>query len=499
MIQDANISLAYTIDNSEKKGELKMQHNNGNVSLSFYPEVMVEVGTKDAQTTKKIAQIPDHVFQLSDFTMIEMDAKDILVVTLSGSRSHCLVYFQADNDRTKFFNYIGQKVCLKHSDCNPCVFLLESLDSESSGVAPFMATVLPKPQSTTRISLSNIDTHGLMFKTDETVKEISAEQYRAMFDEEGRIHEDSGFPGVFFNVYVDPAVSGELWGLLLKPEDAKLTAAERKESNMKKRETYMAVKRQWQSTTRRQWNNHPELRKLVDTLEKDLKAHASLFSEFEHPKAVMKIAFNIFLTLSVYNWDGATYVEGLVTFLAPFLNSFVKDADETTVTKPNGEKAPIEEVEADLFSCFSSFYDQNELSDLVQTSKQPFLKSLFMAINGILEASLPELLQILYQKHAFSLDFLRDDCSKWFATCFESQDVRRLWMSSLSFTSTFQFFQCFTVSLLFSLIPAFMEMNPLNSEEFVRRFHKLKKNVDLNLLLVNTEKTRDLKPTTRSH
>lgn len=495
MNQDTSFRLRFTIDNSDKKdvsGELKMQHNNGNVSLSFYPEVVVDVGTKVSQATRKIAQIPDHVFQLSDFTMIKTDVKDTLRVSLSGSRSHCSVYFTADRDRVNFFTYISQKVCLKHSDCNPCVFLLESLDSESSGVAPFMTTALPQPGKRERISLSNIETHGLVFKTDSNVKRISAEEYRAMFDAEGRITPDAGFPRIFFNAYVDPAVSGELWGLLLNNEDAQLTAAERQENNLKKRETYTMVKKQWQSTTRRQWNNHPELRKLVNLLERDLKAHAALFSEFGNPKAVMKIAFNIFLTLSIYNWDGACYVEGLVTFLVPFLNSFVKDADETTATKPDGETVPVEEVEADLFSCFSSFYEQRELGDLVQRSNQSFLKKLFMAIGDILAGQFPELLQILYQKHAFSLDFLRNDCSKWFTTCFESEDVRRLWMSVRSFPSVYQFFQCFIVSMLFSLIPAFMEMNPLNSEEFVRRFHKLKKNLDLNLLLVNAEKILDL-------
>jgi hypothetical protein len=206
----------------------------------------------------------------------------------------------------------------------------------------------------------------------------------------------------------------------------------------------------------------------------------------------MKIAFNVFLTLSVYNRDGAAYVEGLVTFLAPFLTSFVLDADGDVATRPNGEVAPAEDVEADIFGCFSRFYEQNRLSDLVRPSRHPFLKQLFIAVGSLLEQHFPELLQLLYQKHAYSLDFLRDDCSKWFTACFEAEDIRRLWMSILSFSSPYQFFQCFTVSMLFSLAPLFLEINPLNCEEFVRRFHALKKRVHLNLLLVNTQKTRDI-------
>jgi hypothetical protein len=35
-------------------------------------------------------------------------------------------------------------------------------------------------------------------------------------------------------------------------------------------------------------------------------------------------------------------------------------------------------------------------------------------------------------------------------------------------------------------------MNPLNSEEFVRRFHNLKKKVELNLLLLNATKLMEI-------
>jgi hypothetical protein len=492
--QDASIRLCLSDDKKkDQQGLLKMQHNNGNVSLSFYPEVLLEVGARTRTQERRIAQIPDNVFQLSDFTMVEMDPADRLIVSLRGARSSCQLYFKRENDVTQFLDYIGQKVCLKHSDCNPCVFLLESLDASGSSVAPFLATVLPKPAKTAvRVSLAKMQTHGLAFETDAPVRRITEAEYRALFEPDGRIRPGAGFPGIFFNVGVDHAFSGELWKLLLAPEDAALPAVERGARDDGARRVYVAVKRQWQATTRRQWANHQDLRALVALLERDLKAHAELFAAFANPRSVMKIAFNVFLTLSIYNWDGAAYVEGLVTFLAPFLAAFVGDADGDCVTKPNGEVVPAEEAEADIFSCFSKFYEHNQLGDLVRPSKHPFLKQLFMAVGALLEQHFPELLQLLYQKHAYSLDFLRDDCSKWFTTCFQADDIRRLWMSILSFSSAYQFFQCFTVSLLFSLAPQFLEINPLNCEEFVRRFHTLKKRVQLNLLLVNTEKTREL-------
>lgn len=488
--QDTNINLCLIgEDGSTSKGLLKMQHNNGNVSLSFFPEISVD-GIKGKPQSKRIAQIPDCVFQLSDFTMIEMDADDRLVVTLSGSRSHCVLYFTRDNDITHFLNYIGGKVRLKNSDCNPRVYLLEPLDSSASIVTPFLSTSLPQSNSRaskapSRVSLHRIQHPDLLFKFDQPVKKMTAEEYHSLFDEEGRIKEDIDFPGIFYNVDVDLAVAGELWKLLLTPEDAKLPRAEREAKTKENRGKYIEIKRQWQATTPRQWMNYGELRDLVALLEKDLTENEKLFAHFKRPAFVQKIAFNVLLTLSYWNWDNAAYVKDLVHFLAPFLDSFICDADSDHVTLHDGSVLTAEESEADIFWCFTTFYDHNSLCDLVRPSTKPLNKPLFIAIGYILEENFPDLLQLLNQKHAFSLDFLRDDVSSWFTTCYSGDDLRRLWVSVLSFSSSFQFFQCYIVSLLYSLAQSFVEMNPLNSDEFVKRFHVLKKGVDLNLLLHN--------------
>jgi len=490
--QDTNTNLCLIDDDGNtRKGLLKMQHNNGNVSLSFFPEIVTD--TKGKSGSKRIAQIPDYVYQLSDFTMIEMDSTDRLIVTLSGSRSHCQLYFTRDNDISHFLSYIGSKVRLKNSDCNPRVYLLEPPDFEQRPITPFQSTVLPQTNphgksAASRVSLQRIQHPGLVFQTSSAVPSLSAEEYHALFDAEGRIIDLSKFPSIFYNKNIDLSVMGDLWKLLLDQDDATKTAAERNEKLLQNRVTYRDIKQQWQNTTPRQWQNYPELRDLVDLLERDLDAHQPLFEHFPQPDCVKKVAFNILLTLSYWNWDYAQYVQGLVTFLSPFLDSFIKTADCTSVIFHDGTKMDIEDAESDIFWCFNAFYEHNQLCDIVRPSKQPLQKPLFIAVGCILEDSFPDLLQLLKQKHAYTLDFLGDDCAKWFTTCFSGADVRRLWISILSFTSSFQFFQCFIVSLLFSLAPNFVEMNPLNNEEFVRRFHNLKKKVDLNLLLLNASK-----------
>ena len=184
--QDASFNLNFMSEGEDfVPGSLKMQHNNGNVSLAFYPEIPADTATG---RKSRIAQIPDHVYQLSDFTMIEMNPENRIEVKLTGSRAKCTLNFTNDRDTTKLFEYIEQKVHLKNSECNPCIFLLESLDSSVETVSPFMATRLQKPKEIqakmpTSLTLQSLQKNGLSFTVTEPIQTISKEFYLSLFDE----------------------------------------------------------------------------------------------------------------------------------------------------------------------------------------------------------------------------------------------------------------------------------------------------------------------------
>lgn len=489
--QDANIPV-FIIDAEDKQqsGVLKMQHNNGNVSLSFYREIEQDkpAGVK---TLKKYSQIPDHVYQLSNFTKVEMSAKDNLLITLSGSRSKFAINFLAEDGLVSFFDYVGQKVHFKHSDCNPRVFLLESLDSTDVSIAPFMATVLPTPKheqniAPNRVSKQKIRDIGkkIVFENPEPSKKFTKEDLENLMDEEGKIKEDSNFPNILFNVDIDPEIIGDIWKLILG--GSKMTKEERQNEDSENLKVYDSVKQQWMLTTRKQWDNHKDLRTLVASIEGDIKANTKLFEQYEDQKAVQKVAFNILLTTSYYCWDKASYVEGMVHLLAPFVISFVKSIEQDGIVDLTGKKRPVEEVESDIFWVFFKFYEQNDLADTLRPSKKPIAKRIFTVVGNFLESHYQALLELLLQKQAYSLDFMRGDVNTWFAADFAPADVGKLWISILATQNTETFFEAFVVSLFFALSPRLVELNPLNNAEFVDRFHELKTNVDLTLLLVNT-------------
>ena len=498
--QDANINLIIDIDGKNVKGLLKMQHNNGNVSLSFFKEIEQDPNQRPVRTQKKYSQIPERVNQLSDFTKIEMNPDDPLALTLSGSRPNQFkLTFLQEQGITSFFDYIGQKVHLRHSDCNPCVFLLESLDSTQQTITPFMATVLPTPScgssiTQNRISLPDIkkDAKELVFDfTQESDCSMSKEQYDELFEADGKIKESVKISDVFFNRNVDISRAGELWKILLNPDLAKMTREERAVKDKENLEVYEKVKKQWCLTSRKQWNNHVELRKLVALIEKDINENSKLFPV--ENKGAKIIAFNVLLTLSYYNWDHALYTKGLIKFLIPFLEPFVKDFNKegTRVITHDDKEIDIVEAESSIFWCFFQFYDRNKLFDMVRPTKTPIVKKLFKDVGETLKEKYSCLLELLIQKHAFSLDFLRDDCNSLFSTCFGSVEIRQLWVSLLTHGNSEDFLKVFIISLLFYLAPKFVEMNPLNSEEFVRRFNELKHDINLSILLSNAKLLMD--------
>ena len=471
MMLDTSLTLCLIEDGAApRRGVLKMQNSNGVISMSFFPET----------EGRRPAPIPSCIFQLCDFTMIEVDASDRLILTLSGARLKTCFYFMCDNDVNTFLQYIAARVKLKPNDMNPRFCMLEPLDISASFVSPFSVTTLP-PQSSRKSLIPTPLTEPSETKT------LSFDEYEALFDSDGRFADMSNFPGFFYNKDIELTILCDLLPMLLKPKYASMTRDERIEVRKRKRSKYTEVKMQWSTISRSQWHNHVQLRQLVSHLESRLEEESAVYEGFPHPRCVQRVGFNVLLTFFFWNWDASEFADSLVGFICPCLEAFVKDATDTSVITPRGETVDINEAEADIFWCFSIFYDRH-LEDLVRPSNQPYLTRLFLAAGDILSESFPNVLQILTPKHAKSLDFLRDDCARWFANCFSPPEVRRLWISVWAFPSAFQFFQCFIVSMLVLLMPSLSEMNPLNTEEFVRRFQVIKHGMDLNTLLNGTRR-----------
>ena len=480
---DSNLRLnIINEDGSKKQGMLKLQEQNCNIVLSFYPEID---SPNPAIKTKRIAQVPDHVFHLCDFTMIRVNPKDRLSITLEAPRSKCQLLLLNEQDAVYLFRFISSNVKLIQTECNPYIYLFSPLDND---LQEFSSTVLPqmKPHASYAVLQRN-RYPNMVFTLDQNSQEFTKDDFMKLFDESGKI-ESQEFPKIIFNKNINKEILGEIWEFLTIPSFTTMTSDERKLKKQENLDSFKSIKKIWKSTSSRQWKYFVELRYLVDLIEKDISNNKELFNHFEHPECVQKIAFEILLSLSYWKWDNAFYVNGFVIFLMPILNGFIKDAKTDVVINFKDEEVSIDEMESSIFWCFDSFYQSNNLYESIHPEKQPILRNLMNEIGEILNQYFPDIRQILDRKHVFSLDFLLDDCRLWFTNDFGKDDIEKLWLSCLSFKDASSFFKVFIVSIIYSLAPEIESYCVLSTKEFNHSFQVTKKEKsDICLFLHNAE------------
>ena len=472
-------------DLNPRDGFLVFEGNSGGCSLSFYIE---------EAHGKPRGIIPDYIFLLNDFASLEFDKNDRLNLSFVGLKYRLTFIFSNEMDLEACLKVVEKYHRLVADETQARICHFAPLTEGMTIYAPFSAAVWPEFEPTIQVSerlafqrqaLPGIDMTG-----PSEPEKLSAEQYKALFDANGKFKDMEKFPSVFYNKDIDTTVLAEVCMLLLKPKYASMTREERLKKRVSNRQTYVDVKQQWKATTPRQWVNNVSFREVVLLLESDLK-QSVLFNVFKEPVVYKQIAFDIFLSLSIWSWNNGAYLSGMLPFVIPFLHMFIKEVKHvggrTVFVATTGDELSLDEIEGDIFWCFRLFYDA-QLVDLVRPSSHTVLHGLVNAGFGILHDRLPDLLQLLYQKRASNLSFMEPEIKGWFMDCFEPRDLHRLWISILAFSSSFQFFQCFMVMILYSLVPTLIDTNPKSTAEFLDIFNKSKKQMNLNLLLTNTSK-----------
>lgn len=512
---DASIRLGIIVDeNSLQQGQLKLQQQNGSIVLSFYPEI----GCNPNNRAKRFSTVPDYVFNLGDFMMIKVNSKDKQNVIIEGPRSKIQLVLTNDEDYSKLFRFISSYVKLFHTECNPNVFLFipydlgtfpdpNSVNDNQTRIDSsffddifyahsYSSPILPPMKPHSSFSVFNPNDHpNLLLEYPSEEVHFSREDFEKLFDDEGKI-ESHDFPFILYNKSVDQTILHEIWEFLLFPSFKTLTREERHNKKMENYSIYKQTKKIWKTTTLSQWKNFDEMRDLVERIEQDLDKHSQLFSQYSHPECVQKIAFDILMTLSFWKWDTAMYVDNMIVFLFPFIFSFIKEAtiDSITPINPNYEFEDMESIESEIFWCFDSFFENNHINELIHPIKNPLIYSFINDAGEIISSTFPSIRSILDQKHVFSLDFIVDDFSFWFAKVFvENDQLVKLWISCLSCSSTTLFFKTFILAIIYTLMPEIEKLCVLSSKEFEIKFEKLKKeNLNLPLFLYNAKVLQEM-------
>jgi hypothetical protein len=445
-MSDGSLSLSAAVmdeNANPKPGTLTICQRNDDIEMCFFL-------TSGRKTRSR--PLPDLFHHLLEFAGIEIDRKDRMHLTFSGQPLSVTYHFNSDSDIQSFFTFVAPKVRVSPHPSDPYQLVLRRegplhsiLDSDNNVfpevTRPFLVDRPPPPPRA--LSLSDVT---------------------AMFQPEGQ------FSGNVYNCEIELAAFELLWPVLFNRDYASLKAD--KQADKETAHTvYATIKKQWQSTTRRQLANSPALLTLVTSLEDDLKSCASLFTGFTDPHAVQQIAFNVLLSVSFWDWDSALYVSGMLHLILPFLDTVIAAIENGIVRTPNGREIAIETAEAEVFWHFTTFFAGMRIGDTARPSNTPFVKPLFVEVRKALKEKYGDLLQRIGSRLDGVLKWLEDEMGLWFTRLFRGAEVRRLWASA-ALVRPEVFFHWFPIAVLLMVAPA---------KDF--RSHPL----DLNILLVNTE------------
>ena len=391
----------------------------------------------DSETKKGKSNMneTDVSFSLSDFQSFKLDECDQLYISFVDNirKKDFSFYFTFKNDVSPFMELIGQKVQI-----------LPDHQNQNSYI------IVPKIENT--LLSSNI------FKQP---KEISIDRIRNLIENTDINLKFTKTTFSEFKSYFDCSIP---------PGGIE----------------YQKMKYQWEKVTPSQFRNFATLQNLIKSIESDIlsEENNACFNIFSNPSKIQEIAFNVLLTLSLYDFDECKYFSGEIRLFFPILALYVSEYGE------NFDKLSCE---SELFNLYLSFFNKGNFCNINKPEKQNYVMPILKETLKVIEDNFQELVDLYKEIYISSPDFLADDFSNWFIDIFKSpEEIMIVWKQILTPTDQKVFLIPFLIAILLYVGPRFTEFNPISLDESIQQYNKIKKDIDMNDVLLTAYKIQVL-------
>eukprot|EP00697_Spironema_sp_BW2_P017149 gnl/Spiro4/8718_TR4564_c0_g1_i1.p1 gnl/Spiro4/8718_TR4564_c0_g1~~gnl/Spiro4/8718_TR4564_c0_g1_i1.p1 ORF type:complete len:737 (-),score=204.35 gnl/Spiro4/8718_TR4564_c0_g1_i1:34-2244(-) len=288
---------------------------------------------------------------------------------------------------------------------------------------------------------------------------VSAEEWRAFFDAEGRVINEASVRQRVFAGGCCAEIRGEAWRFLLDFYPFSSTTAERAALRAAKLAEYNTLKTQWTSITPMQERRFSKFRDRKSRVEKDVtrtdRTHP-FFAGDTNPN--LTTLNDILVTYAFYNFD-IGYCQGMSDLLAPIL-FWVRD-------------------EAEAFWCFAGLMEVMEKNfHKDQNGMQQHLD----AMQRLVERLLPDLFAYFQHKNCLSMYFCFRSLLINFKREFAFETIPLLWepIWSKCLTDRFQLF--IALAVLYLNRGVIME-NQLEFDDMLKFVNDLANTMDANQVL----------------
>lgn len=420
----------------------EIQINDENMCLFLYE---IKPGSKPGNRKNQIVQF-HHISSCTSFTVDPINLQ-IKFYGINDGDTFDFKFIE-EVDLSNFIQRISNHIMIMESDVSPCHYLLGSIDF---GESQFNSTFLPKLNN--RFEISKYD------KIDEILKQTINNDNEIM-----EINDDNSD---FYNKNWNEKIIFKAFQLRYKKSNDILS--------------YEDISKQWKLLNNDQIKIQIKIQGIINKIEKDILQSDNYFKKFheeETKKKIQKIAFNVMLSYTYYNYDGASYYSREIDLLIPLLDAYISQY---------GTDCDSDKCEANLFYLYDSFYRYGVFNELKVFKKQSFIKPMIIKLGHQLIDKFPEIIKFLESKNITSLDFFVNDISRWFIGSFCMKDIHRLWLSIPQFQSLDRFFSCFITSLLISITQEMKNYYPINQKEFLKFYQQVIPKIQMKDLLYHAK------------
>eukprot|EP01122_Echinamoeba_exundans_P008009 TRINITY_DN2576_c0_g1_i19.p1 TRINITY_DN2576_c0_g1~~TRINITY_DN2576_c0_g1_i19.p1 ORF type:complete len:639 (+),score=86.92 TRINITY_DN2576_c0_g1_i19:279-2195(+) len=159
--------------------------------------------------------------------------------------------------------------------------------------------------------------HAIELPQVEREAPVTAVEWRAAFDPNGKVSDPSAIKRRIFKGGVENSIRKECWKFLLGYYSWNTTYSEREALSAAKRDEYLVYKRQWQSITKEQEKHFAKFRNRRSRVEKDVARtdrDLPVFKDRDGPG--LTALHNILMSYIFFNFD-VGYVQGMNDLAAP--------------------------------------------------------------------------------------------------------------------------------------------------------------------------------------
>lgn len=391
---------------------------------------------------------------INQFRTIQLSEDDPMRITIHGPLVDRSVHFETSEDYAYFLRFIQAHNFLIPTENDPRTFTIKDKSSKKqSGLTDFVNSIVNNNQNNDQIIRRSVD--GFAFKYVESL--LPSLKLNTLTKEEAQTIDFSKIS--LSTLQIPENVFPILVTRLINPPDIT--------------EEYSNLKKQWELTSKDQWNQFLKMRVFVNSVEQYIEK-SELTTEFHK-----QLFFNMALTLFTRYFSKLNCSPELLFSINIIIQCFLTEyADSNGFLTTSNETICFEKAELLIFSHLCQFWEKLSSNSLSVNAESASVRNTLSKIS-------PSTLAMLDDRKLTLLDFVMADANLFFTNGRNLNDSLLLFVSALS-TENISIFRKNMICASLILLQEKLQLIPFNDlKSFAETYQVELRFINTRLLILN--------------